>query len=525
MDEVAVGIDLGTSNSCVAVVRGGGATVLANERGELIHPSIVSFLPDGGVLVGGAARRYLTAAPERTVYSAKRLIGRHFFSEEVKKARGRCAYAIVEGPEHSVRIDVSGKLLSPEEVGALVLKELKRVAERALGQRVDKAVVTVPAYFNDNQRQATRDAGRIAGLDVLRMINEPTAAALAYGYGRALTQRVAVYDLGGGTFDVSILEIGRDVYEVLGTAGDTFLGGDDFDERIAAQLVAMFRQQMGVDVTPYKNAMARIKAAAEQGKRLLSQRPDVAVRVPQLLTDKNGLALDLEAKLNLELVGRWNQDLLQRSFKVCDEALQAARLQAADLDGVILVGGPTRLPFVRQAVARYFGKAPNATVDPDQVVAVGAALHAASLLRPGNDAMLLDVTPLTLRLATVGGFTEEVIGKNTPVPMERSRTFTTVRDNQDKVLVRVLQGESRRQDECTLLGEFEFSDLRPAPRGQVAIEVTFELDVSGILHVSAKDSDTGKHASATIKLSGGLSEADIARSRELNESMAIRVAS
>ncbi len=524
LSDVVIGIDLGTSNSCVAVAGDAGVRVLANAKNELVHPSIVAFSNDGQVVVGNGARRYLSALPERTVYSSKRLMGRHFFSEEVKKAIERCAYKIVEGPESAVRIEVGGKQFAPQDIAALVLKEMKRIAEYALGVPVEKAVITVPAYFNDNQRQATRDAGRIAGLDVVRMINEPTAAALAYGYGRKLKQRVAVYDLSGGTFDVSVLEIGQDVFEVLGTAGDTYLGGDDFDDRIAAHLVSVFRQQMGVDVTPFKNAMARLKAAAEQGKRMLSAQEEAAVRVPALLTDKHGMGLDLEVKLTRGEVARLTMDLMQRTFKVCDEALQAARLRAADLDGVILVGGPTRLPFVRQAVAQYFGRAPNVDVDPDQVVAIGAALHAKALSSPqvaGQEAMLLDVTPLTLRLGTVGGFAEAIIGKNTPIPVESTRSFTTVRDNQDRVKVRVFQGESRQEKECTLLGEFEFSGLPPRPRGQVQIQVTFEIDSSGVVNVSAKDSETGSEARASIQLSSGLSEADIIRSRAQNQATEI----
>lgn len=524
VNDVVIGIDLGTSNSCVAVMGEQGPAVLANSKGELVHPSIVSFLPEGPVVVGNAAKRYLSTAPERTISSAKRLMGRHFFSEAVKRAVERSAYTIVEGPQHSVLLDVGGMQLTPQDIAAFVLKEMRRVAEVALGRPVQKAVVTVPAYFNDNQRQATKDAGRIAGLDVIRMINEPTAAALAYGYGRDLTQRVAIYDLGGGTFDVSVLEIGRDIFEVLGTAGDTFLGGDDFDERIAAHLATTFMNQMGIDVRPYKNAMARIKTASEGAKRLLSEKTETAVRIPQLLTDKHGMPLDLETKLQRNEVARMTMDLLQRTFKVCDEALQAARMRASDLDGVILVGGPTRLPFVRDAVAHYFGQPPNVEMDPDQVVAIGAALHGHALTHPaaaGTDAMLLDVTPLTLRLGTVGGFTEEIVEKNTAIPTERTRTFTTARDNQDRVLVRVFQGESRLSDECTQLGEFEFNGLSPAPRGQLAIEVTFEIDASGMVHVSALEKQTGKKAKSTIRLSGSLTEADLAKRKAEHDATAL----
>lgn len=521
MDDIALGIDLGTSTSCVAVVQNERPVPLPNESGEVIHASVVTFTPDNKVVVGNAAKKLLTKYPERTIYSAKRLIGRYFFSEEVKKAVERSSYKIVEGPTNAVRIAVGDQSYAVPEISAIVLKEMKRIAEKALGREVKQAVITVPAYFNDNQRQATRDAGRIAGLDVIRMINEPTAAALSYGYGRDLVQKVAVYDLGGGTFDVSILEIGKDVFEVLATAGDTYLGGDDFDQRILNYLLQCFQKQHGRDIRDDRSALAVLRDAAEWGKKQLSTQAEVEFDLIQVYTDAKGRSYDLEAKMSQAEFQKLSADLIQRTFKVCDEALQSARLTVNDLDGVIVVGGPTRLPMIRNAVQQYFGKPPKADVDPDQVVAMGAALQGYALLHAGPQTMLLDVTPLTLRLATVGGFTEEIIAKNTPVPIERARTFTTVRDNQDRVRIRILQGESRKESECTTLGDFEFGGLRPAPRGQVRVEVSFEIDANGIVHVSAHDVETGRRATTTIHLSSGLSDADIEKSRQRNEETAI----
>jgi molecular chaperone DnaK len=519
--QLALGIDLGTSNSCVAACVDGVARVLADEEGETVHASVVSFRPDGQVLVGNPAKRFLVTHPELTVASAKRLIGRFFFSDEVRKAKRRCAYPLVEGPNSAVRIAVLGQTYSPQEISALVLKRMKAIAERALGRPVNRAVITVPAYFNDNQRQATRDAGEISGLNVLRIINEPTAAALAYGYGQAQHQRVAVFDLGGGTFDVSILELGSETFEVLGTAGDTYLGGDDIDDLVVEHLRAQFQTQHHIDLRQDPVAIPRLLATAEMAKRRLATDDNVTFDLPGIAMSAEGQSLDLKAELSVAQLSRMCLELLQRTFKVCDEALQAANMRANELSGVVLVGGPTRLPFVRQAVAHYFGQTPNTSVNPDEVVAVGAALQANALVNAGPPTMLLDVTPLTLRLATVAGYTEAIIDKNTPIPIERSRTFTTVRDNQDRVQVVVLQGEDRRQDRCELLGQFEFVGLRPAKRGEVQIEVTFEIDQNGIVHVSAKDIETGRRASTEIKLSSGLTSADIAQSRARNDATAI----
>jgi len=510
MAEIAVGIDLGTSNSCVAVARGKRVEVLANSYGEHVTASVVHFAEDGSVLVGNAARAALIHDPHNTIASAKRLIGRYSFSEEVKKARAVYSYEIVDGPGHSVRVRIRSELFSLPEIAAMVLKEMKLVAEARLGRAVTQAVITVPAYFNDNQRQATKDAGRIAGLEVLRLLNEPTAAALAYGFGRGLTQRVAVYDLGGGTFDISILEIGQDVFEVLATCGDTYLGGDDFDDRVIDLLADEFVAKHGVNVRKDPYALEKLKFAAENAKRALSVDEEAEIRIPEILRSPSGEALTLERKLTTQEFGALVGDLVQRTFKVCDEALQQAGLVPRDLDGVILVGGPTRLPLIREAVAQYFGQPPKTDVDPDQVVAMGAAIHASTLVEGGaQDAFLLDVTPLSLRIGVAGGLAETVIERNTPVPIEQTRSFTTYQDLQESVKIRVYQGESRKADENELLGQFEFGGLRKAPRGQARIDVTFSINSDGIVNVTARDRETGRHASTTITLSSGLSTQEL----------------
>ncbi len=513
-DDIAIGIDLGTSNSCVAIVQDGQPTVLPNEWGERTHASVVTFLEDGSVLVGNNAKRNIITDPENTVYSAKRLIGRFFFSDEVKKAQAVMPYELVEGPNNSVRIRVRGRDYAVPEISALVLKEMKAIAEANLGREVTKAVITVPAYFNDNQRQATKDAGRIAGLEVLRIINEPTAAALAYGFGRDIGQQKAViYDLGGGTFDVSILDIDNDMFEVLSTAGDTYLGGDDFDDRIMNWLADGFQQQHGIDLRQNKYCLQMLKEAAERAKIDVSNSGAARIFVEGICQTPDGQVLNLETTLAADDFNRMVMDLVQRTFKVCDEALQAARLTAGDIDAVILVGGPTRLPIIRNSVKHYFQTEPMTDIDPDEVVALGAALQAHALLDPSTEHFLLDVTPLSLRIGTVGGYTEKIIDKNTPIPIERSRTFTTSRDGQDRVTIKVFQGESNRQEECELLGQFEFSGFRIGYRGEVKIEVTFEIDTNGIVNVTATDLETGQAASTTITLSSGLSEADIEASR------------
>jgi molecular chaperone DnaK len=513
-DDIAVGIDLGTSYSCVAGVLDGVPQVIPNEWGEHTHASVVTFLADGTVLVGNDAKKNIITNAENTIYSVKRLIGRFYFSDEVKKAQAVMPYGIVEGPNNSVRVQVGQRVFAIPEISALVLKEMKAIAETALGSEVRKAVITCPAYFNDNQRQATRDAGRIAGLEVLRIINEPTAAALAYGFGKDLSQKICVYDLGGGTFDVSVLEIGKDVFEVLSTAGDTYLGGDDFDDRIMAWLAEDFLAQHDLDLRQNKFCLQMLKEAGEKAKIDVGREGVANIHVPGICQTPEGEVLDLRQTLGGDQFNRMVMDLVQRTFKVCDEALQSARLTAGDIDAVILVGGPTRLPIVRNSVRHYFQKEPLTEIDPDQVVALGASIQGAALLdagaaTSGQASYLLDVTPLSLRVGTVGGFTERIIEKNTPIPIERSRTFTTSRDGQEKVRIRVYQGESNRVEGCELLGEFEFAGFRVTGRGEVQIEVTFEIDPNGIVNVSATDRESGQRASTTINLSSGLSERDI----------------
>ncbi|MFL5408003.1 MAG: molecular chaperone DnaK [Myxococcales bacterium] len=504
--EIAIGIDLGTSYSCVSILEDGQPVVIPNEWGERTHASVVSFLEDGTVLVGNSAKRNIITNADNTVYSAKRLIGRFFFSDEVKKAQAVMPYRIVEGENNSVRIAVRDSVYSLPEISALVLKEMKAVVENYLGYEVKKAVITVPAYFNDNQRQATKDAGRIAGLEVLRILNEPTAAALAYGFGKEITQKIAVYDLGGGTFDISVLEIGKDVFEVLSTAGDTYLGGDDFDDRIMTWLADNFLKAHGIDLRLNKYCLQMLKEASERAKIDVGKDAVAKIHIEGICQDPTGKVMDLDATLTEAEFNKMVMDLVQRTFKVCDEALQSARMTAADLDAVILVGGPTRLPIIRTSVRHYFQKDPMAGIDPDEVVAMGASIQASSLLDAKGEHYLLDVTPLTLRVGTVGGYTDKIIDKNTPIPIERSKTYTTNRDGQDKVKLRIYQGESNKAAECEMLGEFEFSGFRIAYRGEVRIEVTFEIDTNGIVHVTAADVETGQKTTTTIRLSSGLTD-------------------
>ncbi len=522
--EIAVGIDLGTSYSCVAVASGGAPQVIPNEWGERTHASVVSFLEDGHVLVGNDAKKNIITNAENTVYSAKRLIGRFYFSDEVKKAQAVMPYGIIEGPSNAVRIKVRERVMAIPEISALVLKELKAVAETHLGHPVTKAVLTCPAYFNDNQRQATKDAGRIAGFEVLRIINEPTAAALAYGFGKDITQKICVYDLGGGTFDVSILEIGKDVFEVLSTAGDTYLGGDDFDDRIMSWLAEDFMKKHGLDLRQNKFCLQMLKEAGERAKIEVGRDGVAEIHVPGICQSPEGEVLDLTQRLGADQFNKMVMDLVQRTFKVCDEALQSARLTAADVDAVILVGGPTRLPIVRGSVRHYFQREPLTNVNPDEVVALGAAIQGAALLNRdaaeyGQASYLLDVTPLTLRVGTVGGFSERIIDKNTPIPIEKSKTFTTSRDGQDRVKIRVYQGEASKVEGCELLGEFEFTGFRVGYRGEVQIQVTFEIDSNGIVNVSATDLETGQRTSTAISLSSGLSEQDLKQAIDDNAGM------
>ena len=509
MAEIAVGIDLGTSNTCVSMMRDGEVKVLDNAFGERTSASVVHFHEDGSVEVGNSAKAKVIHAPAQTVSSAKRLIGRYHFSEEVKKAQAIYAYEIVEASNHGVRIEIRDEEFSLPEISAMVLREMKQIAERYAGEAVTKAVITVPAYFNDNQRQATKDAGRIAGLEVLRILNEPTAAALAYGFGMGLKQRVAVYDLGGGTFDISVLEIGKDIFEVLATCGDTFLGGDDFDDRIIDLLADEFVGKYGINPRNDPYAYEKMKLAAENAKKALSVDDETHVAIADVMTNDDGEALSLERTITREEFTQLTQDLVMRTFKVCDEALQQSDLTVRDLDGVILVGGPTRLPIIREAVTHYFQQEPRGDVDPDEVVSMGAAIHAASLVGEAQNSMLLDVSPLDLRIGVAGGLAEPVIERNTPVPIEQTRTFTTFQDHQESVQIRVYQGDRRQAEENTLLGQFEFSGFEKGLRSEVKIDVTFEIDADGIVNVTAADQRTGEAASTQITLSSGLAEQEI----------------
>jgi molecular chaperone DnaK len=511
MAEIAVGIDLGTSNSCVSIMQDGEVKVLDNAFGERTSASVVHFHEDGSVEVGNSAKAKVIHAPAQTVRSAKRLIGRYHFSEEVKKAQAVYAYEIVEAPNHGVRIEIREEEFSLPEISAMVLREMKQIAERHIGNKVTKAVITVPAYFNDNQRQATKDAGRIAGLDVLRILNEPTAAALAYGFGMGLNQRVAVYDLGGGTFDISVLEIGKDIFEVLATCGDTFLGGDDFDDRIIDLLADDFVGKYKINPRNDPYAYEKLKLAAENAKKALSIDEETFVVIDEVMKTEEGETLGLERTITRSEFSQLTHDLVMRTFKVCDEALQQSDLTVRDLDGVILVGGPTRLPMIREAVAHYFQQEPRVDVDPDEVVSMGAAIHAASLVGEAPDSMLLDVTPLDLRIGVAGGLAEPVIERNTPVPIEQTRTFTTFQDHQESVQIRVYQGDHRQADENAMLGQFEFSGFKKGLRSNVKIDVTFEIDADGIVNVTASDQATGQQASTQITLSSGLAEEQMER--------------
>jgi molecular chaperone DnaK len=499
--ELVVGIDLGTTNSLVAYMDRGVPQVIRDTEGRGLVPSVVAFGPAGPV-VGDAARRMLVRNAERAVYSIKRFMGKGF--EDVRDELRYFPFNVTPSQE-IVRIRIGERELTPPEISALILRELRTRAERHLGRPVEKAVITVPAYFNDAQRQATKDAGRIAGLDVLRILNEPTAAALSYGYGKDLRQKVAIYDLGGGTFDVSILEIGKDVFEVLATAGDTYLGGDDFDDRVIDLLADKVQSEHGVNVRTDPYAFAKLRMAAEAAKIELAEREESNISIPDL-ANHEGKTIGVQYKLTRKDFDKLIRDLILRTFKVCDEALQQASLTTRDLNGVILVGGPTRLPSIRNAVRDYFQREPETDINPDEVVAMGAAIHAASLAAPEAGSYLLDVTPLTLRMGIAGGLSEPIIERNSPVPIDHMRVFTTVRDHQQTIAVRIYQGESRQAEGNTLLGEFEFSGFAPGPRGEVKIEVTFSISTEGIVKVQARDPKTGAEASTTVSMSSGLSE-------------------
>ena len=508
---IAVGIDLGTSNSVVATVIDGQAVVLADIEGRSVHPSVVAFGYGHAVVVGHRAKAQLAYAPENTVFSAKRLIGRRYNSDEVDRIRRMVAWGVAEGPHGDARVRVKGKVYAVPEISAHVLAHMKGIAEQATGQAVDGAVITVPAYFNDQQRQATRDAATIAGIKCLRIINEPTAAALAYGYGQGHQQHIVVYDLGGGTFDVSVLRLDGELFEVVSTAGDTFLGGDDFDGAICDHLAAQLLEQTGIDISGNHSAHTKLLEAAERAKKALSKVNAVAVKVPGLGRDAQGNAVGLQTQLDQATVQRLVMPLIQRSFSVCDEALNQAGLSPKQIDNVLLVGGMTRFPLVREAVGHYFGKAPLDHLNPDQVVAQGAAIQAFSLTAYSDQpaAVLLDVTPQTLGVRMVGGFLDPIIPRNSQIPTEMSKIFTTAHDGQEEVRIQVYQGESRVAAENELLGEFLLSGLRAAARGEVKVRVAFAIDADGIVKASAQDVESGRKVNMTLQASSNLTAVEV----------------
>lgn len=506
----AIGIDLGTTNSVVAVVMGGEPVVIPNQEGNRTTPSVVAFTEKGERLVGQIAKRQSITNPENTIFSIKRLMGRKYNSPQVDHAKKRLPYHIVEAPNGDAHVEARGKKYSPPEISAMILQKLKQAAEDYLGETVTEAVITVPAYFDDSQRQATKDAGQIAGLNVLRIINEPTAAALAYGLEKKKEEEVAVYDLGGGTFDVSVLEIGEGVIEVKSTNGDTYLGGDDFDLRIIDWMIEEFKKEQGIDLKQDKMALQRLKEGGERAKIELSTAMETEINLPFITADATG-PKHLLMKLSRAKLEQLTDDLIQGTLQPCKMALSDAGLSPNDIDEVILVGGQTRTPKVQQVVQGYFGKEPHKGVNPDEVVAVGAAIQAAVLKGEVKEVLLLDVTPLSLGIETLGGIFTKMIERNTTIPTKKTQIFSTASDNQSAVTIKVHQGEREMAVDNKLLGVFELVGMPPAPRGVPQIEVTFDIDANGILHVSAKDLGTGKEQSIKITASSGLSESEIKR--------------
>ena len=503
-----IGIDLGTTNSCVAVMDGKTAKVIENAEGMRTTPSIVAFSDDGERLVGQPAKRQAVTNPERTFFAVKRLVGRRYDDPMVEKDKKLVPYKIVKASNGDAWVEADSKTYSPSQVSAFILQKMKETAEAHLGQKVEQAVITVPAYFNDAQRQATKDAGKIAGLEVLRIINEPTAAALAYGLDKTKSGTIAVYDLGGGTFDVSILEIGDGVFEVKSTNGDTFLGGEDFDMRLVSYLADEFQKEQGINLRNDKLALQRLKEAAEKAKIELSSTTQTEINLPFITADQTG-PKHLTMKLTRSKFEALVDDLVQKTIEPCRKALKDAGLTAAEIGEVVLVGGMTRMPKVQEVVKQLFGKEPHKGVNPDEVVAIGAAIQAGVLQGDVKDVLLLDVTPLSLGIETLGGVFTRIIDRNTTIPTKKSQVFSTAEDNQNAVTIRVFQGEREMAADNKVLGQFDLMGIPPAPRGMPQIEVTFDIDANGIVNVSAKDKATGKEQQIRIQASGGLSEADI----------------
>jgi molecular chaperone DnaK len=503
-----IGIDLGTTNSCVAVMEGKTPRVIENAEGMRTTPSIVAFTDDGERLVGQPAKRQAVTNPEKTIFAVKRLIGRRYDDPTVEKDKKLVPYKITKASNGDAWVEVDGKAYSPSQISAFILQKMKETAEAHLGQKVEQAVITVPAYFNDAQRQATKDAGKIAGLEVLRIINEPTAAALAYGLDKQKQGTIAVYDLGGGTFDVSVLEIGDGVFEVKSTNGDTFLGGEDFDMRLVGYLADEFQKEQGIDLRRDKLALQRLKEAAEKAKIELSSTTQTEINLPFITADAAG-PKHLTMKLTRAKFEALVDDLIQKTVEPCRKALKDAGLSASEIGEVILVGGMTRMPKVQEVVKQLFGKEPHKGVNPDEVVAIGAAIQAGVLQGDVKDVLLLDVTPLSLGIETEGGIFTRLIDRNTTIPTKKSQVFSTAADNQNAVTIRVFQGEREMAADNKLLGQFDLMGIPPAPRGVPQIEVTFDIDANGIVNVQAKDKGTGKEQQIRIQASGGLSEADI----------------